>query len=101
MKKIFVFSNVEYGEEGPCFAMAEDGTVLGSHWCGHECFASGDLGVTPGTRPDRHVTYAAHYPEGYEMEFIPSHEIDGHAGLQAAFKLNQQQAEQETESKEA
>ncbi|MFM0044067.1 hypothetical protein [Paraburkholderia sediminicola] len=96
--KIYVFSNVVGGGDGPAYAMAEDGTILGSHYCSHEGFAVGDLGVTPGSRPDRHVTYAEHYPDGYEMEFVRSSEIDAHVGLQAAFKLNAQRAETEKEA---
>ena len=85
--KIFVFSAVG-GGEGPCYAMAEDGTVLGEHWCSHENFAPGDLGVTPDRRPDRHVTYREHYPNGYEMEFIPAANLAAHEAFQAAFKKN-------------
>lgn len=96
--KIFVFSNVVGGGDGIAYAMAEDGTVLGSHWCSNEGFARHDLGAVEGSRPDRHANdYAPHYPDGYEMEFVPAREVMAHAGLQAAFKLNQQQAEQEKE----
>jgi hypothetical protein len=94
--KIYVFSAAG-GGDGPCYAMAEDGTVLGSHYCSHEGFARHDLGVTEGSRPDRHKTYAAHYPDGYEMEFISARYLDAHEGFQAAFKLNQAQAEAEKE----
>lgn len=87
--KIFVFSNVLDGGDGPCYAIAESGHILGSHWCSHEGFARGDLGVTPGSRPDRHKTYAKHYPDGYEMVFVPSAEIESHDALQAAFKMNE------------
>ena len=87
--KIYVFSNVVGGREGVCYAMAEDGRVLGSHWCSHEGFAPYDLGVVEGSRPDRHKHYAEHYPDGYEMEFVPAAEIDGHAGLTAAYERNQ------------
>jgi hypothetical protein len=90
--KIFVFSNVRGGGDGPAYAMAEDGTVLGSHWCSHEGYAKHDLGVIEGSRPDRHETYAKHYPEGYHMEFVPSSEVPTHAGLTAAFALNDLQA---------
>ena len=90
--KIYAFSNVVGGGDGPAYAMAEDGTVLGSHWCSHEGYVPGDLGVTEGTRPDRHKTYAEHYPEGYEMEFVPAAQVRSHAGLQMAFALNQKQA---------
>lgn len=97
--KIYVFSNVVGGGDGPAYAMAEDGTVLGVHWCSHESFAWGDLGVTEGSRPDRHANdYAPHYPDGYEMEFVPASQVRAHEGLQAAFKLNQQQAENEKEA---
>ena len=45
--KIFVFSAVG-GGDGICYAMAEDGTILGSHWCSHEGYAPGDLGAGRG-----------------------------------------------------
>lgn len=85
--KIYVFSSAD-GREGACFAMAEDGTVLGSHWCSSQNFALHDLGVIKGSRPDRHDHYRQHYPGGYEMEFIPADQLESHAGFQKAFKLN-------------
>lgn len=91
--KIYCFSNVAGGGDGVAYAMAEDGTVLGSHWCSHEGFVPQDLGVLEGSRPDRHETYAKHYPGGYEMEFIRADDVRSHEGLQAAFLLNQKQAE--------
>jgi len=93
LPKIYVFSNVRGGGDGACYAMAADGTVLGSHWCSHEGYAPGDLGVTPGSRPDRHEEYAKHYPNGYEMEFVRAADVKSHARLIEAFKLNQQQGE--------
>lgn len=86
--KIFCFSNVRDGGDGVAYAMAEDGTVLGSHWCSHEAYVPGDLGVTEGERPDRHETYKAHYPDGYEMEFVPAKDVKKHEGLGRAFDLN-------------
>lgn len=94
MKKIYVFSNVKGGGEGICFAMAEDGTVLGSHFCSNEEWARYDLGVEKGSRPDRHKHYAKYYPEGYEMEFVPYREFKSHEGLQNAIALNQLQKEE-------
>ena len=91
--KIFCFSNVKGGGDGIAYAMAEDGNVLGSHWCSNEAFVRGDLGVTEGSRPDRHEDYAKHYPDGYEMEFIPASDVSDHAGLSKAFELNQALAE--------
>ncbi len=100
MDKIFVFSNVEGGGEGVCYAMAEDGTVLGSHFCSHEGFASHDLGVTKGSRSDRHENYKQHYPKGYEMVFIPHYEVKTHEGLTKAYELNKKQAEKENNGKD-
>ncbi len=77
--KIFAFSNIVGGGDGEALAMAADGTVLGGHWCSHEGFVSHDLGVTPGSRPDRHADYAKHYPDGYEMEFVRAADIDAAA----------------------
>lgn len=91
--KIFCFSNVRGGGDGIAYAMAEDGTVLGSHLCSHEGYVPGDLGVTEGSRPDRHAGYRTHYPDGYEMVFVPAREVKQHDGLRRAFELNQQIAE--------
>lgn len=93
--KIYCFSAMKDGGDGIAYAMAEDGTVLGSHWCSHEGFVPGDLGATEGSRPDRHEGYAKHYPDGYAMEFVRSGDIAGHAGLQRAFELNKQRHEAE------
>lgn len=87
--KIYCFSGVIDGGDGIAYAMAEDGNILGSHWCSHEGFVSQDLGVIEGCRPDRHEHYAKHYPKGYEMVFVRANEIDNHDALQKAFKLNQ------------
>lgn len=98
MKKIYCFSGMANGGDGIAYAMAEDGTVLGSHWCSHEAYIRHDLGVTSGSRADRHVTYAKHYPDGYEMEFVAAKDIDAHEGLKIAFALNAKQAEEAEKS---
>jgi hypothetical protein len=85
---IFAFSNVRGGGDGVCYAMAQDGTVLGSHWCSNEAYAPHDLGVRDGARLDRHEHYRKHYPDGYLMDFVPSREIGNHDGLKEAFRLN-------------
>lgn len=90
---IYAFSNVRGGGDGICYAMAADGTVLGSHWCSHEAYAPHDLGVTEGAREDRHEDYRKHYPDGYAMQFVRADDVKTHPGLIAAFALNQQQAE--------
>ena len=87
--KIYCFSNAKGGGDGIALAMADDGHVLGSHYCSHEGFVSQDLGVTEGTRADRHVHYAEHYPDGYEMEFVAAADVASHPGVTAAYALNQ------------
>ena len=99
LPKIYCFSNVRGGGDGIAYAMAEDGTVLGSHWCSHEYYVPGDLGVTEGSRPDRHEeSYSKHYPNGYEMEFVRAAEEKSHEGLMKAFVLNTKQGEESKES---
>lgn len=94
--KIYCFSNVIGGGDGIAYAMAEDGTVLGSHWCSNEFYVPQDLGIVEGSRPDRHETYKKHYPNGYEMEFIRSQDINTHEGLNEAFELNHKLSELES-----
>ena len=98
--KIYCFSNVVGGGDGIAYAMAEDGTVLGSHWCSSEYFVPEDLGVTEGSRSDRHETYAKHYPGGYEMEFVRAADVTSHEGLAAASDANRKQGEKAKADKE-
>lgn len=72
--------------------LAQDGTALGCHVCSSEAYMPADLGVLEGTRPDRHETFRAHYPDGYRMEFVSACDVLQHAGLTAAYALNQEQA---------
>lgn len=77
-------------------AMAEDGTVLGDHGCSAEGYMPHDLGVIDGSRPDRHEkSYRKHYPDGYRMDFVSYEDVPNHKGLNAAFKLNEQQEPKE------
>ena len=68
--------------------LAQDGTALGGHACSHEGYMPHDLGILEGSRPDRHETVSAHYPDGYRMEFVPYAEVEEHVGLKEAFRLN-------------
>jgi len=74
-------------------SISEDGTVLGSHICSADYYVPTDLGVIKGTRPDRHVEYRNHYPNGYKMEHVRSSEIKYHEKLQKAFTLHKQKGE--------
>lgn len=66
--------------------VAEDGTPMGSHLCSSEGFMYYDLGIIEGHRPDRHVTFQKHYPDGYRMDFVPYKQVKKHTGIQTAFK---------------
>lgn len=73
--------------------LSEDGHCLGGHACSNEGYMPNDLGILEGSRPDRHETFRQHYPDGYRMDFISASDVRGHAGLDAAYKLNQALAE--------
>jgi hypothetical protein len=89
MPKIYCFSNAADGGVGVAYAMAEDGNVLGSRYCSNQHYVPQDLGMLYGLHEDRKAAYRKHYPEGYEMEFVPSAEVLKHPGLMEAFRLNQ------------
>ena len=59
---IYLFSNSRDGD-GVAYAMAEDGTILGGHWCSHWGYMRHDLH----DRPDRKAACEAHYPDGYRV----------------------------------
>ena len=83
--KIYAFSNTMNGGEGEAIAMAEDGAVVGSHWCSNEGWVPHDLGVTSDWH---HEGYKEHYPNGFEVVFVKAADVDGHEGLQSAVKLH-------------
>jgi hypothetical protein len=96
MSKIFVYgvptgtgSNIvqdsTVGGDVFAFALAEDGTVLTSHYCSSMGFAKHDIGLTSDLK---HEIYKEHYPDGYELEWIEFGDLDGHEGFQAALNLN-------------
>lgn len=59
---IYIFSAARDGD-GPAYAMAEDGTVLGSHICSHWGYMRHDLHE----RGNRRQACEAHYPQGYRL----------------------------------
>jgi hypothetical protein len=59
---IYLFSNSPNGD-GPAYAIAEDGHVLGSHWCSHWGYMRHDLH----DRSDRRAVAEQHYPDGYRL----------------------------------
>ena len=87
--KIFIFAgDTGYGFHGQ--ALAEDGTGLGGHLSSSVDFAKHDMGLTSDWK---HDLYDAHYPDGYELEWIDIEDIDSHEKFQEALKLNQRTAE--------
>jgi hypothetical protein len=71
-------------------AMAEDGHVLAGHCSSHELWAKHDIGLTSDWK---HEQYKAHYPDGYEVEWV-DRPFD-HEGLMAAYAKNQEIAARE------
>lgn len=67
------------------FALAEDGTGLGSHLSSNEVWAKHDIGLTSDWH---HDAYREHYPDGYELEWIPPEMLGGHEGFQKAMQFN-------------
>jgi hypothetical protein len=59
---IYLWSNSPDGD-GIAYAMAQDGTVLGSHWCSHWGYMRHDLH----DRADRRAACEKHYPDGYRL----------------------------------
>jgi hypothetical protein len=100
---IFCFINSGKGSDWvQVVAMAEDGACLGQHISSSDRFAvldSGfaeapDVSVVPmewGPNLAKRENFEKHYPDGYDLEWVddPAH----HAGLLAAYELNQQQAD--------
>ena len=68
------------------FAIAEDGTHLSLHLSSDEGWAAEDLGMNGVWKEGKHKEYAAYHPHGYKTEWVPSHEMASHAGLQAALE---------------
>lgn len=90
---IYGFPNGRFGHDDLCGQLlAEDGTPLGGHVCSNEYFMVGDLGVSKGSRPDRHEGFRKHYPDGYRMEFVEGAQVKTHPGLEAACQRNREAA---------
>lgn len=87
--KIYAFANGDWAGDYLGVGMAEDGAVLASHVSSSETWLAHDLGATSQCEHER---YAAHYPDGFEVEYVPLVELSSHAGLLAAVKANQAQA---------
>ncbi len=91
--RIYVWCNSCSHEWHGMVALAEDGTCLAQHVCSAHGFAAHDMGIEPtGWQRDK---YEAHYPDGFVVEWVEN--AREHAGLDAAYALNQQKAKEATE----
>lgn len=89
LPKIYVFKNGSLGSsDGVYFAVAEDGECLASHVSSCDSWAMHDMGVDEnGWKRD---IYAKHYPNGFDVEFVESDQMESHPGLLAAIEKNKQ-----------
>jgi len=78
--------------------LAEDGTPLGGHLCTNEGYMRGDLGTLPGSRPDRHIKFQSHYPDGYRIQFVPYDQVQANEKLMAAIRLSEAASPSPTEN---
>jgi hypothetical protein len=87
--KIYVFCEPGGFEPGDVIghALAEDGTGLCSHLSSNPSFSRHDMGITSDWK---HDIYKDHYPDGYELEWIETKDLDTHPGFIAAYDLNQE-----------
>lgn len=77
--KIYGYFEERLGKMGRAIARIEDGTIIASHWCPEELFASSTLGMS-GTGCYKHYLYDKSFPEGYDLLFLYGGE---HAFIQA------------------
>lgn len=83
MAKVFVWVTARSGDDVYCTAIAEDGTALAGHLSSNESWARHDMGVTSVWN---HEHYRAHYPAGFEVEFVA--EPASHVAFNAAYQLH-------------
>lgn len=95
---LFAFGGTRDARDIVVYAMADDGTVLGSHFCSSVGFAYGDLDLAPisekplGGERDRRHGYIEHLGADYEVVNLlgaTDAELDAHEGFRTAYALNQ------------
>ena len=77
---VFVESHFASGDVGS-YALADDGEFLAGHVSSNVSWAKHDMGLHGDWKHDK---YAAHYPGGYELEWVDN--PDEHGGLNAAYQ---------------
>jgi hypothetical protein len=91
MATVYLFSNAIGRSECCGFALADDGVMLATEWCSCDDYVRRDLGGYEYTRADLREKYAAHFPQGYQIVYVPWRNVIHHAGLQAAIALHRKQ----------
>lgn len=95
--KIYIFNNGGSPGWYSAMAIADDGHCLAQHICSSEGFMPHDMGITSNWK---HENYNKHFGEGnWELEWVP--DPRNHAGLDAAYALNQTLAAATRETAEA
>lgn len=64
---IYCYVNGRVCDDYALLALAPDGKVLAQHICSGPAFFHHDMGLTSNWKHDR---YAAHYPDGYQLEWV-------------------------------
>ena len=84
---VYLFSTADTGA-GMAYSMAEDGTVLGEHFCSHRGYMRHDLH----DRPDRLAAIREYYPDGYRLVVLMG---EGEVPPAEVMERNRLQAEQD------
>jgi hypothetical protein len=86
--KIFVFVNGGAPGFLNVMSIGDDGQVCANHICSHEGFIPHDMGFTSDWKHDHYNRY---YPDGWELEFVPTSQVSArsHEGLESAYAKNQ------------
>lgn len=87
------------GGDVQAFALAEDGEVVGGHYCSSPNFAKHDMGLHDSAR--HKPGYALKYPDGFELIWVDYADQASHAGYQQAFALNKVHAVDAEDASEA
>ena len=78
---IYLFHNSTSGGMYCGCAIAEDGTILGQHASSSEAWMIRDL-------ERKTALFEAHYPAGYQLEYVARAAAPTHKGIQEAFRLD-------------
>jgi hypothetical protein len=81
MNKIFIYA-LKHGPEYYDHALTDDGLIVACHISKSIELAKADMGI--GTEA-QHDLYREHFPNGYELVWIDSKDLDNHTEFQEAF----------------